>query len=170
MSIAYYIRSKLDEEYHHLNLWYFASFIFGIIAYFAITFEPSIEQIVTLTLSAFTSLYLRRYGIIYIILSGALISFALGFGVAKYRTMNLEVIGLKEQTTVSVAGTISSIKQTTRGAQVVLEEARIKDYKEITKVRINIKAEHSGALMIGDRIKVFAMLQPPPGSVLPGGV
>lgn len=169
MSITNYIRTRLEEEYHHLNLWYFVSFIFGILAYFAITNEPSTRHITTLVLVSLASLYLRRYGLIYILLSGLLISFTLGLGAAKYRAMNLEVMGLKEQTTTPVIGTVSSIKQTTRGAQVVLENAWIKKHKEITKVRINIKAEHSSSLMIGDRIKVFAMLQPPPRSVLPGG-
>ena len=32
--IAHYIHNKLEEEYHYLSLWYFVSFIFGIIFFF----------------------------------------------------------------------------------------------------------------------------------------
>lgn len=116
-----------------------------------------------------TSLSFRRYGILCILISSIFIAFTLGFSLAKYRATNLNLAGLKEQIIGPIEGTISNLKQTTRGTQIILEDTLIKKHQEISKVRINIKAEYSNDLMLGDRISVFAALQPPPRSLIPGG-
>jgi competence protein ComEC len=169
LKIYSYIINKLEEEYHHLNLWYFVAFISGILLYFTLPFEPSATQVILTFCGSLATLFLRRFGLLYLFLSGIFISFSLGAGVSKYRSSSLELIGLKEQISTSVIGTVSGIKQTTRGVQVILEDVYVKKYPELNKIRINLKSEYSDSLMIGDRIKVFAFLAPPPRSVIPGG-
>lgn len=55
-----YIQNKLEEEYSYLSLWYFVSFISGIIIYFSLRDEPSLNCIIPLTLCSLLIFILAR--------------------------------------------------------------------------------------------------------------
>lgn len=165
-----YLSVMLDEEYHRINLWYFVAFIAGILYYFSIPYEPNIKHVSTAFIASFSTLWLRKYGPAGILLSGILIAFAYGVFVSKYRETSLGAVALHQSVSVTVKGDVASIKPTTRGIQIVLSNVKCHKYKLFpTQIRLNIKDELTRDLMIGDRIKVFAFLNPPARSVLPGG-
>ncbi|MES2215001.1 MAG: ComEC/Rec2 family competence protein [Pseudomonadota bacterium] len=160
----------LDEEYHRLNLWYFVSFISGILFYFSLKHEPSMHHVAGVFIGSFAALFLRRYGVPGIFLSGILIAFSYGVFISKYRETGLGGVALQGPISASVAGDVSSMKPTVRGVQIVLSDAKCNKVENFPKqIRVNVKTEHAKKLMIGDRIKLFAFLNPPPRSVLPGG-
>lgn len=167
-----YIAAQFREEYHHLNLWYFAAFIFGIIAYFTLPFEPSAKYVAMVFAASFTSLYLRRFGLSGAFISGLIIAFCFGIAVSKYRVLNLKVSTIDNSFTSVIEGRISNIKPITKGTQLLLTELNIAQIKEKnfhSNVKLNLKSEYANALMVGDKIRVFAFLNPSPASLIPGG-
>jgi competence protein ComEC len=167
-----YIAAQFREEYHHLNLWYFAAFIFGIIAYFALPFEPSAKYVAMVFAASFTSLYLRRFGFIGVFISGLIIAFCFGIGVSKYRVLNLKTSTIDHSFTSVIEGKISNIKPITKGTQVLLTAPKILEKKVEnfhSNIKLNLKDEYANALMVGDRIRIFAFLNPSPSSLIPGG-
>ena len=170
--LAYFIQ-KLDEEYHRLSLWYFVFFIAGILVYFTLEHEPSLRYITALFLTSFTTLYLRKYGLSGIFISGIIIAFTYGLFVGKYRESKLGMFTISKSVNAFVVGDVAGMKPTTRGMQVVLSDVSFgKKYSAQSmpnQVRVNIKFEHVQDIMLGDRIGIYAMLAPSSRTVLPGG-
>lgn len=157
------LSKQLELEYTNLNLWYFVSFITGIVVYFSLVFEPSLSSIVIFFCGSLSLLYFRNYGIISRFLIWLVISFACGMLVSKYRVMHLQVHTIEKPVVNEVNGIIESIKPTTRGIQAVVKQ------DDANRVRIHIPEKYKNGLFIGDTIKVPAKLYRPQGSILPGG-
>lgn len=117
-----YIQKQIAEEYHHLNLWWFASFLFGIITYFSLSFEPSGRYIAMIFASSFTALYLRRFGFIGFFISGLIIAFCFGLAVSKYRVLNIYGTAIEKPFATLIEGKITNIKPVTKGTQIILSE------------------------------------------------
>lgn len=166
--------NKLLEEYHHLNLWFFVSFILGIVAYLSLNFEPDTRYIAGIFISSIATLYLRKYGIVGLFISGLIISFAFGISISKYRTLSIQAISIEEAFSAKVEGKISSIKPVTNGDQITLSDVllyRDKKHSENfpSSIRLNMNNNDDHQYMVGDRISVMAFLTPPHPSLLPGG-
>ncbi len=170
-----YLYKQLLEEYHHLNLWWFASFIFGIIAYFSLPSEPSTKYIAMIFASSFTTLYLRRFGFIGFFISGLIIAFCFGLAVSKYRVVKIDGTSIEKPFATSIEGKITNIKPITKGTQIILDEVNLSDnhlsspHRAFSSnIKLNLKDEFASKLMIGDQIKIFAFLNHTQLSVLPG--
>ena len=167
------ILKTLDSEYLHLSLWNFAFFIFGIVCYFTLEYEPSIHHVIAIFAISFIALTLRKYGAWGILISGILIAFTSGILVSKIRSSRIHTIALEEETTTTVAGTVSALKHTPRGIQVTIDHVRFGTFlmqdKDPDRVRISIPLDNAKNILVGDRISVFTALSPPSRSILPGG-
>lgn len=167
-----YLSEQFREEYHHLSLWCFASFIFGIISYFSLSFEPSAKYVAMIFASSFTTIYLRRFGFIGIFISALIIAFCFGFAASKYRVLNLKVSTIDHSFTSIIEGRILNIKPITKGTQILLTEINFpeKNLENFnSNIKLNLKDEYASNLMVGDKISIFAYLNPSPTSLLPGG-
>ena len=163
----------LDSEYWQLSLWNFAFFIFGIVCYFALEYEPSTRHVVAIFGGSLATLLLRKYGAWGILVSGILIAFTSGILASKIRSSQIHTIALEEEITTTVTGMVSALKHTPRGIQVTIENARFNTLlmqdKDPNKIRISVPLDNAKNILMGDKISVFAALAPPSRSILPGG-
>ena len=167
------LRATLDSEYWQLSLWNFAFFIFGIICYFALEYEPSMNHVIAIFGGSFVTLALRKYGAPGILISGVLIAFTSGILVSKIRSSQIHTIALEDEITTTVTGLVSALKHTPRGIQVTVEHVRFGELlmqdRDPDKVRISVPLENAKNILMGDKISVFSALAPPSRSILPGG-
>lgn len=163
----------IDSEYLHLSLWNFAFFIFGIVGYFSLEYEPSIDYVIALFGGSFATLFLRKYGSWGILISGIFIAFTFGMLVSKIRQEQIHTIALEDEVTTNVSGTVSALKHTPRGIQATIDKVHFNTLllqdKDPDKVRISIPLDDAKNILVGDKISVFASLSPPSRSILPGG-
>lgn len=165
-------KSILEQEYHNLGLWYFVSFIYGIVIYFTLSNEPSFISILAIfTISL--SLIILRNNIFGRFISGIIIAFSCGMLVGKYRISNLHVVGIKKPIISQIGGTIESMKPTTHGMQIILHQVKIQKLNRsnqvLEKVRISMPAKYAQEININDSINLVAQLYKPQSSILPGG-
>ncbi|MFY9589306.1 ComEC/Rec2 family competence protein [Rickettsia endosymbiont of Halotydeus destructor] len=164
------LRGVFEEEYNNLSLWYFVSFICGIVVYFSLNFEPSFLVIFTIFLFSLLLLLTKKYGIFWQFSSGLVIAFAFGLLISKYRVLNLQGSIIGKPIITEVIGTIESIKPTIHGAQIVLNDIKIKKInRNIKKVRISLPRKYLKEIIVSDKIGLLAKLYKPQGSILPGG-
>lgn len=163
--------NKLYVEYHRLSIWYFVSFIVGIISYFALLHEASTRHVISVFAGSLWLLYYKKHDTIWWqFLACLIIAFVFGILVCKYRVSNLQVTPLTLPVISQVEGAISSIRPTTHGMQIVLNSCVISKLKaQKVKVKINIPNKYSKELLINDRIRVLAKLYKPQGVIVPGG-
>jgi len=164
------LRNILEREYSSLSLWYFVSFIGGIIIYFALPTEPSTLYISALLFFSLPLLTLRKHGILWQFSSSLIIAFNFGMLAGKFRVISLNNIFIEKSVISQVEGIVASIKPTTKGRQVVLRETKIyKANEKINKIRISIPTKYSNNINTHDHIKLLAKLYSPQNSLLPGG-
>lgn len=80
--MLHYSKATFEAEYNHLNLWYFVSFICGIIVYFSLNFDFSFSTIGVILLAFLILSTSKRYGIIIKFIYGIIIAFTIGLLVA----------------------------------------------------------------------------------------
>ena len=158
-----FIENFLDIEYHQLILLYFSSFLFGILVYFALSWEPDFHYICSIYFSSFALLYFLRFGSVLRFSSIVILFFLTGLFVSSLRTYNLHPISIKDGKKMEVTGIIESIKPRSTGVQIIL--SNIKNFD--SKIRVNVRTNMNDA-MIGDRISLHASLNSPPNAALPG--
>jgi competence protein ComEC len=167
------IASLLDEEYYRLSLWNCVFFIFGILFYFALKYEPSFKYLFSIFAVSLFTLYFRKYGSLLVFISNILIAFISGMIASKIRADNLDSVALSEPITTTIRGSVSSIKHTIKGAQIVLDDvlffSLLMQEKDPKRIRVAVKALDAQNIMIGDYVELSASLMPPPRSILPGG-
>lgn len=178
------IEEFLKRENDNLPLWYVSFYLFGILFYFSLNFEPEISYIMcaTLIVSLLSFLNLRRnsslFGssIIGFLLRIAL-SFLLGISISSYKTNSLtSYVATPEINNqlknLKIKGTITKIKPTPFGSQITLDEVSTND-KRINhipeRVRINFGKYGTKYLITGDRILVKTDIFPPSSQIMPGG-
>ncbi|HJD55129.1 MAG TPA: ComEC family competence protein [Rickettsia endosymbiont of Pyrocoelia pectoralis] len=180
--MLYYIKTKFEAEYDNLNLWYFVSFICGIVVYFTLRFNYSFSTI-NISLLSFLILSISRkyinnlgkwglidYSIIFSFICKVIIAFIFGIVISKNRTMNLHAQTLHKPIITEVSGKIESIKPTIIGGQIVLNEIKIqKINRNLQKVKISVPKKYLQEIRVNDYITVLAKLYKPQNSILPGG-
>ncbi len=165
-----YLKAIFEAEYNHLNLWYFISFICGIIVYFSLNFDFSFSTIGIILLVLLILSTSKRYSIIIKFIYGIIIAFAIGLLVAKYRTASVHGQTIHKPIITLVGGKIESIKPTIIGGQVVLSEIKIeKINRDLQKVKISIPKKYLQEIRVNDYITLLAKLYKPQNSILPGG-
>jgi competence protein ComEC len=163
------VESVLNNEYHQLPLFYFVSFLFGILAYFSLENEPVLRHILMLFASSFSLLYLRRLGIIWSFVSIMVIFFAGGILAGTMRTFFIHPTGLSYNIKSEITGKIESIKPKITGTQIILSHLTFdKELEQIPqKIRVNVRTNMNGAIT-GDYVRLHASIGPPPKAALPG--
>ncbi len=170
--------SKLEQEYHHLSLWYFVSFIFGIIFFFRFAgslpnyfFFVSLPALLTLTI------FFRKRNLLIFFAIACAFSFCVGMLAAGARVSSAGSSPLTRAVTAEITGDVEIIKPTLRGMQITLNDvslkydkrfSRKKSIKSLKRVRINVANKIAADLSYGDNIKLRAKLFPLQGAVLPG--
>lgn len=167
--ITNYLNRKLEEEYHHLNLWYFVSFIFGIILFFQ--FLPDKSLYVFVSCGALITLligFFRRRSIIIYFFLLCFLSLIVGMLIANIRLNSVKITPLTRTMVATLEGEVESLKPTLRGVQLLLQKSKSNANRDFNKVRLNISDKLSSDLAPGDIIRLKAKLFPLQSSVLPG--
>jgi ComEC/Rec2-related protein len=163
-----YFQSKLEEEYHHLSLWYFVSFLFGIVFYFASESLPIKIIALAFIVNCFTGYYFRNKLIIRFITLN-LAGFCIGIFASDFRVLTADSTPIDQMITTELTGTVDSVRPTLRGAQFILTDVHLLNGgRRLNKVRINISSELADTISGSDIIKLKAKLFPLQKNVLPG--
>ncbi len=153
--ITAYLNNKFEQEYHHLNLWYFVSFIFGIILFFQ--FFP-IKPLYILASSASCFIILSRYfykrNLIIYFLSVCILSLFVGMIVANIRLYSIDAKPIKKSIITKLVGEVESLKPTLRGMQVLLNNSTNDINQDFSKVRVNISNKLGADLSPGSVISL----------------
>ncbi len=167
-SIWYYFRRKLEEEYHHISLWYFVSFIFGIIYFFQNILAFSFYYLFAVVIPLFIlAIYLKNKDIVIFFIMNCCLCFCIGSFVSSFRTSLVETKPIHKSIVTDVIGEVVSIKPSLRGTQITLADVKIGN-ESLSKVRINISQKLATDLEYGAKVKLRAKLFPLSSSVLPG--
>jgi len=160
--------TKLEEEYHHLSLWYFVSFIFGIIFFFHDNFHYSIYAIYSIIASLVILVWLlRNRNLLCFFVSACLLAFSVGILVSSLRIASINTNPIKKTMISELSGNVIQITPTRRGTQVTLEDVHLFN-QHLNKVRINVSNKLIADITHGDLIKLKAKLFPLQSGVLPG--
>ncbi|HJD62305.1 MAG TPA: hypothetical protein LFW14_01750 [Rickettsia endosymbiont of Degeeriella rufa] len=164
-----YLKAIFEAEYNHLNLWYFVSFICGIIVYFSLNFNFLFSTIGIILLVLLILSTSKRYNIIIKFIYGIIIAFAIGLLVAKYRTASVHGQTIHKPIITLVGGKIESIKPTIIGGQVVLSEIKIeKINRDLQKVKISMPKKYLQEIRVNDYITLLAKLYKPQNKYITG--
>ena len=166
--ITQYIRTKLEQEYHNINLWYFVSFLFGLLFFFhynlTLLVAPFCILAVILAISIFY--FKSRDSIILFFISWCALLFLFGWYISSARTQSIDIQTIKQPILAEILGNIEHIRPTLSGYQVTLNHIG-PNKKNLHKVRVNIANKLAIDLKQGDRIQLKTKLFPLPSSVLP---
>ncbi len=171
---APYIKNLLLEEAERWILWLPVFLGLGIVAYFALPYEPSQRQLAGMVAGVATlGLISRRRHPALKIAAFAAAVFVLGFAVAKLRADAVSspvIYDLKKPFTIS--GNIDSISYSSGFPVLVLENLRIDNIDQRylpEKIRLNVRTRFKEEVRPGDRIITDAHLLEPARPAIPGG-
>jgi competence protein ComEC len=166
-----FVENTLEAEYQNISLWYFVSFLTGIIVYFTLESEPKLQSVLFAFFASIPLLYIKKYSIFLQFLSCLILAFMLGMLVAKYRKDNLDPVSIEKPIISQISGIVESIKPTIKGMQVILSDTKIYKLSEKPryKVKINIPVKYSQDIFLHDEIKLLAKLFIPQNAILPSG-
>ncbi len=165
------LASRLEAERDRWALWIPVGFGSGVGLYFAADREPpGWLGLACLAATALAALALRRRpGACLAAL--ALFLIAAGFGAGQLRSALVAAPVLDERLgPVAVTGQVIALEPRTRGWRLTLGEpelARLEPEATPRKVRVSVLAE-VGGLRPGDRVRLRAVLRPPPEPAAPG--
>lgn len=167
--ISNYLIRKLEQEYHHLSLWYFVSFISGIILFFQLLPNKSLYTLVSsAALSILLIRYFYRRNVIIYFISSCFLGLIIGMIVANIRLDLVKITPISRILITTLEGEVESLKPTLRGVQLLLRKNKSDVSRDFNKVRVNISNKLSNNLAPGDIVRLKAKLFPLQSSVLPG--
>jgi hypothetical protein len=115
-----YLTSKFEEEYHHLNLWYFVFFFYGIIFYFKsvdLLFDLKLFDKVFFCSVLFSILLFivvffakKKEKLILTFFTSIILSFVLGTGVASFKLNSIHTNPIEKADVLDIEAKISEIK------------------------------------------------------------
>ena len=145
----------------------------GIAGYFALHFEP--PALVGCTIAALSVLVaLATRSDTVRVTAIALTALAVGFGSAQWRTHSVQApVIAKRLGPVKITGTVERMELTGNGGRIVLSgpvAPAIKQKPLPQRIRLSTKsgADRLAALLPGDRVRLTAVLRPPPPPTMPG--
>jgi competence protein ComEC len=155
----------LIDERDRWLLWLPVFTALGVAVYFALPVEPALWLAVVLIAVALGLLMIFRPISLQFLLVMHL-AFALGFAAATWRTVRVDAPQLtKRLGPVVVTGRIETIEHRDNRVRIGIVQPIIERFsatKTPSKVRVSLPEKFLGDSALGDRIRVLAMLMPPP--------
>lgn len=171
-------RLALSRERERWILWLPVAFGLGVALYFALPSEPSgwlIPLILPLACLLFGRLWYQardaKGPILEAGLALAMVFLLLGFGIAQYRTFDIEAPVLERRGAYQVEGEILLVEPKVKGERLLLGNVRLSDVsRDETPEKLRFTRRSSDPpLHPGDRIEVRVMLMPPSAPSEPHG-
>ena len=181
-----YFVKKLDEEYHHLSLWYFVFFFYGITIYFkslgSLSYTKSFNNSVlfftatSVILTFFVFFLKKKERFIPSIFATILLFFVLGMTVACIRITSTSTNPISKIDIFDIEARVSEIKPTIGGSQLILtdivilnkEKDNSKD-RNLSKIKVSLRGESGLNLLKNDIINLSVKLFPLSTALLPSG-
>ena len=181
-----YFVKKLEEEYHHLSLWYFVFFFYGIVFYFKFIdifnhrflFNNTLlcYLITSVILLCFVIFLRKNEKFILSLLATILLFFVLGMSIACIRVTSTSTNPLTKIDIFDIEAKVLEIKPTIVGAQLILtdivilnkENYSLKDL-HLSKIKVSLRGESGLNLLKNDIISLSVKLFPLSTALLPGG-
>ena len=118
--------TKLEEEYHHLSLWYFVSFIFGIIFFFYSNDNYSSYSLVVVLfcLTILVKLFHKK-DLFWFFIAICLLTFCSGVFIGHLRVSNIHTNPIDKIIISELSGKIEQVKPTLRGTQIILQDVHL---------------------------------------------
>jgi competence protein ComEC len=164
----------LEREADRWFVWIPVLFAGGIVAYFALEYEPGSRVAVALIIGALGLCLAFRSAPLGLAIGGASLAFALGFADAKLRTEMVRAPVLAHELRYApVTGFIEQHELRDKGrARLTLRVLNLGDLPESERpyrVRVTLPAKGNVIDNTGSLVTLRATLQPPPEPVEPGG-
>ncbi|MEI8295328.1 MAG: ComEC/Rec2 family competence protein [Alphaproteobacteria bacterium] len=158
-------QSYKEQERTRWSLWCPVGLGVGICSYFCLPYEPTTTAVIgslcgTLLCAGFLLKYRKAY-----FTSLLIISVALGFTVAKGRTLTVATRMLKEQRRTTFTGTLLDVEQFPDKKRLIIEPIAAPELPQ----RVRLTTKQSLELQPGDRLRVTADLLPLSDPVSPQG-
>ncbi len=163
------LETWLDDEQDRLALWLPVFMGAGVLAYYALRFEPAPWVGAAAALPAI-GLAIRLPNLRWLI--GPVAAAALGFTASQFATARAPPIEADLPThAVIVSGTIRAVEALPEGRRITIQPVRINDATEPLRrsVRIRLQKKDDGALSTGDTVRIRALIRPPALPSYPGG-
>jgi len=181
-----YFVKKLKEEYHHLSLWYFVFFFYGIVFYFKFVdifnhrflFNNTLlcYLITSVILLCFVIFLRKNEKFILSLLATILFFFVLGMSIACIRVTSTSTNPLTKIDVFDIEAKVLEIKPTIVGAQLILTDIVILNKKNyslkdlhLSKIKVSLRGESGLNLLKNDIISLSVKLFPLSTALLPGG-
>ena len=161
----------LADERPNWPGWLAVALGLGIAVYFALPVEPPLWLGVALIAVFLAAAVLVRRAALALVVAAALLTGAVGFGVAQARTWLVAAPQLQDPIRFAhVTGRLAEIEPFPNAVRATLDYVAIAELPaEATPLRIQVKIlKGSDALKVGDRVDLLAHLQPPSPPVAPG--
>jgi len=161
--------TKLEEEYHHLSLWYFVSFIFGIIFFFYSNDNYSSYSLVVVLfcLTILVKLFHKK-DLFWFFIAICLLTFCSGVFIGHLRVSNIHTNPIDKIIISELSGKIEQVKPTLRGTQIILQDVHLGNNTKLNIIRVNVASKLVADVKHGDTVQLKAKLFPLQQSVLPG--
>jgi len=131
-----YLHKKFAEEYHQLSLWYFVSFIFGIVFFFQGGFTyPLYFVCFVLFVSIFIVVFFCKKSLITLFTGTCLLAFVVGGLISGLRMHLINTKPISKPIISEVIGQIEHIKPTLRGTQITLNNVSLKNNQNLNKIQ-----------------------------------
>jgi len=156
--------SNLAQEHTRWNLWFPIGLGMGISLYFGLPYEPPVLTIIYILSGTIfcVSVLLKYHAYLASIL---VVGLALGFTVAKGRTLTVATRMLTEQQRKTFTGTICSIEHFLHHKRLCLEPIAAPELPQ----RVRLTFKHALILHPGDQVRITADLLPLSDPVSPNG-
>jgi len=170
--LAAALAARLEAERDRWALWIPAGFATGIGGYFALEREPAAWLGAVVLGLAVTAGILgrRRPGLLLACLALAVV--AAGFAAAQFRTASVAAPVLQKRIgPVAVSGRIAAVERRAKGWRLTLETPEIgflEPARTPARIRVVVLHESGGDFDPGQRVRLRAVLRPPPEPVAPG--
>jgi len=175
---TYFIK-KLEQEYHHLSLWYFVFFFYGIAFYLksvelfnqGVSFNSCF--ITSSVLLYFIFSLRKKEKLIFSLFLTILFSFASGVVITHFRVTNAKTSPrpISKTNVFDIEAKVLEVKPTIGGSQLILDNVVIlnKNDNNFGKIKVSLRGESSLDFLKNDVINLRVQLFPLNSALLPGG-
>ena len=175
---TYFIK-KLEQEYHHLSLWYFVFFFYGIAFYLksvelfnqGVSFNSCF--ITSSVLLYFIFSLRKKEKLIFSLFLTILFSFASGVVITHLRVTNAKTSPrpISKTDVFDIEAKVLEVKPTIGGSQLILDNVVIlnKNDNIFGKIKVSLRGESSLDFLKNDVINLRFQLFPLNSALLPGG-
>ncbi|MDP4832501.1 MAG: ComEC family competence protein [Rickettsiaceae bacterium] len=162
--------TRLEKEYHHLSLWYFVSFIYGIIFFFYINNNYSIYSLLfgVVCLAFLVKLFHKKKLLLWFFITSCCLTFFSGIVVGELRVSNIHTQPIDKPIISKLSGKVKQVKPTLHGAQIILQDVHLANNIKLNTLRVNVASKLIADVTHGDTVQLKAKLFPLQQSVLPG--